>query len=939
MTDYVSHHDRLRQNKGEPTTAPVPAERRRSAEPRAVAPPKRFPIGVFFFDAPFATDYASIGINTLVGGNHINDPAYLNAITTSGVDWWLAIEWQSMIVESITPIAEDPALASLVKGYFLGDEPDLVTLDGVGWRSPQFFRDLKAAVRRLDSTRPTMLNLGKWPPMNMAFAWLPPGATSAQVNAYWRDYASIFDVLSCDFYNITSDQNNGIFGIWTYPRITRRMMDLNDGRTPVWGYVESTSQVPNEPTPDQVYRACWAHLIEGATGLVFFDHRFPDSDVSLDFAALLHNAPMRSMVQSICSLTQQLADALFAPDAGLITAVSSSNKTAGPYGGTIGVPLHYTSRAVGDATYVFAMSIRPGTTTGTFTAPSLAGQTLTVIGESRTVTVNGSGVFSDSFASDYEVHLYTTDALVLSAPVNTSAPVVSTDGTPQTGETVNCSTGSWSGIPTPTFGYQWQRNPGTGFANISASANAYVLQVADEGTSVRCRVTGTNNQGSSTANSNSITPASSGGGGGGPSLPAGVTLQAIDGGPTYYADNGFTYAEAAGWDDPSFFPIGVWYGSFGNGMADINRWHDLKMNTSFAAISPTDVSILRDNGIWLVSQSAYPNALPENANIGSETVGVFLADEPETMSTLLYGIINTPDAVQNGRFWWQNNTWNFIGHGGINPISSSVDVLNTTATTPGGATRSIDIPSTDLYWFGNAAGGNTNELNVIYGISNGTNPGMTSRGHHYGMMVDRLRAFQTPAGNAPILQFVENGGPYIEHTSIDTYIMPEELNWAVWSSIIHGARMIAYFNHTFSGPASGVQDNLASSFYQTPQNGRSISIYDQTKATNTLIEQLAPVIHSPKANGYVTTSPAPSDFAGIEARACYYASENAFYIFSATHLLRTTTNIAATFTVAGGYSGPVTVINEGRTVTATAGVFTDTFASASTIHIYKVPNA
>src|SRR5689334_15208258 len=64
-------------------------------------------------------------------------------------------------------------------------------------------------------------------------------------------------------------------------------------------------------------------------------------------------------------------------------------------------------------------------------------------------------------------------------------------------------------------------------------------------------------------------------------LPAGVTLQAIDGGPTYYADNGFTYAALAGWDSPSFFPIGLWMAPLRN-QSDANRWLDLGLNTAFA---------------------------------------------------------------------------------------------------------------------------------------------------------------------------------------------------------------------------------------------------------------------------------------------------------------------------------------------------------------------
>jgi hypothetical protein len=52
------------------------------------------------------------------------------------------------------------------------------------------------------------------------------------------------------------------------------------------------------------------------------------------------------------------------------------------------------------------MGIRPGATTATFTIPSWAGQTLTVIDESRTIAVSGAGVLTDVFAADYTVHLY-----------------------------------------------------------------------------------------------------------------------------------------------------------------------------------------------------------------------------------------------------------------------------------------------------------------------------------------------------------------------------------------------------------------------------------------------------------------------------------------------------------------------------------------------------
>ena len=86
-------------------------------------------------------------------------------------------------------------------------------------------------------------------------------------------------------------------------------------------------------------------------------------------------------------------------------------------------------------------------------------------------------------------------------PVNTVAPAIT--GTAQEGETVTCSTGSWTGTPTITFAYQWKRNG----SNIGSATNStYVLVTADVSQSITCQVTATNGFGSASATSNTITP-------------------------------------------------------------------------------------------------------------------------------------------------------------------------------------------------------------------------------------------------------------------------------------------------------------------------------------------------------------------------------------------------------------------------------------------------
>jgi hypothetical protein len=89
----------------------------------------------------------------------------------------------------------------------------------------------------------------------------------------------------------------------------------------------------------------------------------------------------------------------------------------------------------------------------------------------------------------------------LAPPINTVAPSITTDGTPTTGETVTCSTGTWS--PTGSYTYQWKRN---GVAIGGATANARTLVQADEGTSLTCTVTATNADGSASATSAAISP-------------------------------------------------------------------------------------------------------------------------------------------------------------------------------------------------------------------------------------------------------------------------------------------------------------------------------------------------------------------------------------------------------------------------------------------------
>lgn len=363
------------------------------------------PFGVFLADAEFIQGYADMGINTIMAAS--TTQVTVDAIKTAGVEVYADSSGGTFTALQVA--AEDSDYAALLKGYFVADEPDLVT----PLRLPSTVRGWINGIRQRDSTRPVLVNLGLQPPFNQGFGYIPPPPQTniRQVNDLWRDWAAESDVSSCDWYTLTTSNNGGgKYGVWVYANVVRRISDLTDGTRPVWGYIETTSQDPGEPTPDQVVKAVWACLIAGARGVVFFDHRFGDILNTQDFAAMLHDDDMKAAVTALMVLVQDLAAAINSSEASLVTAVTSSNTTQGPIGGTLGVPIHHTERVVGSTRYCFAQAIRPGTTTATFTAADVAGKTITVIGESRTLTADGDGIFTDDFAADYSVHLYSWGA-------------------------------------------------------------------------------------------------------------------------------------------------------------------------------------------------------------------------------------------------------------------------------------------------------------------------------------------------------------------------------------------------------------------------------------------------------------------------------------------------------------------------------------------------
>ena len=161
----------------------------------------------------------------------------------------------------------------------------------------------------------------------------------------------------------------------------------------------------------------------------------------------------------------------------------------------------------------------------TYTAvPADVGGTL----RSRVTGTNAAGN-SSAFSA--------VSAVVAAAPpVNTVLPVIS--GTARDGQTLSATTGTWTGTPTITYAYQWQRCDALGAACqpiAGATASTYLLTPAEVGGTTRVVVTATNAAGSAqaTAAASAIVV---------PTLPVNTVLPAISGTPT----EGSTVAASTG---------------------------------------------------------------------------------------------------------------------------------------------------------------------------------------------------------------------------------------------------------------------------------------------------------------------------------------------------------------------------------------------------------
>lgn len=229
------------------------------------------------------------------------------------------------------------------------------------------------------------------------------------------------------------------------------------------------------------------------TWVLFGDAEGPAEVWTYDEFAIYPTALTQSRVQAHHAAATTSPPASASPP--VVTGQAKAGQTLSTSDGTwTGLPASFT--------YAYQWQIKTGSTWANI--PSATASTYSVtdadVGSRLRVRVRAANATGTTAAFSPM-----TQPVVAQEPAAISAPTV--DGVPAVGEVLTGTPGTWSGTPTVTYGYQWQRDSGSGWVDIPSATNvSYTLQAADGGASIRLRVAATNAGGSTIAYSAAAGP-------------------------------------------------------------------------------------------------------------------------------------------------------------------------------------------------------------------------------------------------------------------------------------------------------------------------------------------------------------------------------------------------------------------------------------------------
>jgi hypothetical protein len=344
-----------------------------------------FPIAVWLQDPKNAPRYKAAGINLFVGLWKGPTEEQLKALTDAGMP--VICDQNEVALKH----KDDP----IIVAWMHGDEPDNAQAlpSGKGYGPPIKPEKIVAdyeEIRKKDSTRPVMLNLGQGVAWDN---WHGRGVRSRHPEDY-PEYIKGGDIVSFDIYPVAHDKPEVKGKLWYVAQGVERLVKWSEGKKIIWNCVECTRiGASTKATPEQVRSEVWMALIHGSKGLIYFVHEWKPKFCEW---ALLEDPPMLEAVTALNKQIKELAPVLNSATVEKGVTVESSNAE---------VPVATMVKKHGGATYLFAVAMREGETKATFALAGLPAQAKAeVLGENRSVDVK-DGSFQDAFKA-YGVHLY-----------------------------------------------------------------------------------------------------------------------------------------------------------------------------------------------------------------------------------------------------------------------------------------------------------------------------------------------------------------------------------------------------------------------------------------------------------------------------------------------------------------------------------------------------
>lgn len=379
-----------------------------------------------------------------------------------------------------------------------------------------------------------------------------------------------------------------------------------------------------------------------------------------------------------------------------------------------------------------------------------------------------------------------------------------------------------------------------------------------------------------------------------------------EGGPSYWKQ--FPKTDAAGWDEPDFFPIIAWFNSVSSN-EEVQYDKSLGINTYSGMWEGTPYRLFEDNDVFWIGGPLNETFGPQSEN----WVGNFLDDE-----------VDGRFPPEEGRARLQKSVDESMGDGRFNYANFTQMVMGTDLPAPDAeafVNDYTDVVSIDMYWYTIPYCSLLPYRDVYVTPVKQSNCRTASS---YGKTMDALR-FRDAADDKlqPLWQWIENlnggpgGGEFTDH------ITGGQLQGAVMNSLIHEARGIAYFNQSLSGPC---QSGNVFRQSQVVDNFCGAEQIDAAKTINNRIAELAPVLNS-QSYKY-------SFGAGLDTM--LKTHDGNAYIFAMID--GETQPGDRTLAVPPGVSGTtVEVLYEDRTLDIDAsGTFTDSFADEYSYHVYRI---